>query len=176
VITEITLRLRPARAGVPRTVVGAFDTVLAAGEAVAATTRGGLVPAALEMLDRFTLRAVEDWKHLGLDADAEVLLLAQVDTPGRAGDDEAAALAEVFRGAGALWAEQSTDEVEAEALFAARRLAYPRWNGSGRCSPRTSAYRAPRCRRCSPRSRTSPSGTAPASPPSRTPVTATCTR
>ena len=92
---------------------------------MAATTRGGLVPAALEMLDRFTLRAVEDWKHLGLDADAEVLLLAQVDTPGRAGDDEAAALAEVFRGAGALWAEQSTDEVEAEALFAARRLAYP---------------------------------------------------
>ena len=125
VITEITLRLRPARAGVPRTVVGAFDTVLAAGEAVAATTRGGLVPAALEMLDRFTLRAVEDWKHLGLDADAEVLLLAQVDTPGRAGDDEAAALAGVFRAAGALWAEQSTDDAEAEALFAARRLAYP---------------------------------------------------
>src|SRR3954469_18573512 len=125
VITEITLRLRPARTGVPRTVVGAFDTVLAAGEAVAATTRGGLVPAALEMLDRFTLRAVEDWKHLGLDADAEVLLLAQVDTPGRAGDDEAAALAEVFRAAGATWAEQSTDEFEAEALFSARRLAYP---------------------------------------------------
>jgi glycolate oxidase len=125
VITEITVRLRPARPGLPRTVVGAFDTVIAAGEAVAATTRRGLVPAALEMLDRFTLRAVEDWKHLGLDADAEVLLLAQVDTPGRSGDEEAAALAEVFRGAGALWAEQSTDEVEAEALFAARRLAYP---------------------------------------------------
>ena len=125
VITEITLRLRPARTSAPRTVVGAFDTVIAAGEAVAATTRRGLVPAALEMLDRFTLRAVEDWKHLGLDADAEVLLLAQVDTPGRAGDEEAAALAEVFRGAGALWAEQSTDEIEAEALFAARRLAYP---------------------------------------------------
>jgi glycolate oxidase len=125
VITEITLRLRPARSGMPRTVVGAFDTVLAAGEAVAATTRRGLVPAALEMLDRFTLRAVEEWKHLGLDTDAEVLLLAQVDTPGRAGDEEAATLAEVFRAAGALWAEQSTDEFEADALFAARRLAYP---------------------------------------------------
>jgi len=125
VITEITLRLRPARAEAPRTVVGAFDTVVAAGEAVAATTRRGLAPAALEMLDRFTLRAVEDWKHLGLDADAEVLLLAQLDTPGLAGDEEAAALASVFRDAGAMWAEQSTDEVEAEALFAARRLAYP---------------------------------------------------
>jgi glycolate oxidase len=125
VITEVTLRLRPARTGPPRTVVGAFDTVVAAGEAVAATTRNGLVPAALEMLDKFTLQAVEDWKHLGLDADAEVLLLAQVDTPGRAGDDEAAQLAGVFRDAGALWAEQSTDEFEAEALFSARRLAYP---------------------------------------------------
>jgi glycolate oxidase len=125
VITEVTLRLRPARTEPPRTVVGAFDTVIAAGEAVAATTRRGLVPAALEMLDRFTLQAVEDWKHLGLDADAEVLLLAQIDSPGRAGDDEAAALATVFRDSGALWAEQSTDEFEAEALFAARRLAYP---------------------------------------------------
>ena len=125
VITEITLRLRPARAEAPRTVVGAFSSVVSAGEAVAAVTRAGLVPAALEMLDRFTLRAVEDWKHLGLDADAEVLLLAQVDAPGAAGDAEAAAVTGAFAGAGALWAEQSTDEVEAEALFAARRLAYP---------------------------------------------------
>jgi glycolate oxidase len=125
VITEITLRLRPARTEAPRTVVGAFDTVVAAGEAVAATTRAGLQPAALEMLDRPTLQAVEEWKHLGLTADAAFLLLAQVDTPGVAGDEEAEALAGTFRAAGALWAERSTDEFEAEALFAARRLAYP---------------------------------------------------
>jgi glycolate oxidase len=125
VITEITLRLRPARREAPRTVVGAFGGVVAAGEAVAATTRAGLLPAALELLDRTCLRAVEEWKHLGLSAEAEALLLAQIDTPGRAGDEEAAALAETFRAAGALWAEQSTDDIEAEALFAARRLAYP---------------------------------------------------
>jgi glycolate oxidase len=125
VITEITLRLRPARTEAPRTVVGAFGSVVAAGAAVAAVTRRGLIPAALEMLDRFTLRAVEEWKHLGLDADAEVLLLAQVDTPGPAGEEEAAAVASAFRDGGAIWAEQSTDAVEAEALFSARRLAYP---------------------------------------------------
>jgi glycolate oxidase len=34
-------------------------------------------------------------------------------------------MAEAFTAAGALWAEQSTDEFEAEALFSARRLAYP---------------------------------------------------
>ncbi|MBM2615771.1 FAD-binding protein [Actinoplanes sp. LDG1-06] len=122
VITEITVRLRPARREAPRTVVGAFGSVVAAGEAVAAVTRAGLLPAALELLDRTCLRAVEEWKHLGLEADAAALLLAQLDTPG---DQEATAVARVFRDAGALWAEQSTDEVEAEALFAARRLAYP---------------------------------------------------
>ena len=34
-------------------------------------------------------------------------------------------MAEAFRSAGAIWAEQSSDDIEAEALFAARRLAYP---------------------------------------------------
>ncbi|MFI5938487.1 FAD-binding oxidoreductase [Actinoplanes sp. NPDC051494] len=125
VITEITLRLRPARAEAPRTVVGAFGSIVAAGNAVAATTRLGLLPTALELLDRACLQAVEEWKHLGLSATAEALLLAQIDTPGQAGDDEAAALTRCFLDAGAEWAEQSTDEFEAEALFSARRLAYP---------------------------------------------------
>jgi glycolate oxidase len=125
VITEVTLRLRPARRESPRTVVGAFDDVVAAGAAVAESTRRGLLPAALELLDRTSLRAVEEWKHLGLSADAEALLLAQIDSPGAAGDAEAAAMADAFRFAGATWTEQSTDEFEAEALFAARRLAYP---------------------------------------------------
>jgi glycolate oxidase len=125
VVTEVTLRLRPARRQAPRTVVGAFDSVVAAGDAVAESTRRGLLPAALELLDRTCLQAVEDWKHLGLSATAEALLLAQIDTPGAAGAQEAAAMADAFAGAGALWAEQSTDEVEAEQLFSARRLAYP---------------------------------------------------
>jgi glycolate oxidase len=125
VITEVTLRLRPARREAPRTVVGAFTSVVTAGEAVAEITRRGLIPAALELLDRTSLQAVEEWKHLGLDADAAALLLAQIDSPGAAGEIEAAETADAFRHAGAAWVEQSTDEVEAEALFAARRLAYP---------------------------------------------------
>jgi glycolate oxidase len=125
VVTEITLRLRPAPVGAPRTVVGAFGSLVAAGEAVALATRRRLTPMALELLDRACLEAVEEWKHLGLEASAEALLLAKVDTPGASGEEEAAAMAAAFREAGALWAEQSSDDVEAEALFAARRLAYP---------------------------------------------------
>ncbi len=125
VVTEITLRLRPALTGTPRTVVGNFASLVDAGQAVAIVTRRGLTPSALELLDRACLQAVEDWKHLGLESDAAALLLARVDTPGDAGEAEAQALVECFQAAGAIWAEQSTDDAEAEALFDARRLAYP---------------------------------------------------
>ncbi len=125
VVTEVTLRLRPALKGTPRTVVGSFASLIDAGAAVALVTRSGLTPAALELLDRYCLQAVEEWKHLGLEADAAAMLLARVDTPGDAGDEEALALVACFKQAGALWAAQSTDDAEAEALFEARRLVYP---------------------------------------------------
>jgi glycolate oxidase len=125
VVTEVTLRLRPARAGTPRTVVGAFADLVTSGQAVAEITRRGLTPAVLELLDRACLEAVEDWKHMGIEADATALLLARVDTPGESGAAEAADIAATMTDAGALWAEQSTDDAEAEALFDARRLAYP---------------------------------------------------
>ena len=125
VITEVTLRLRSAPRAMPRTVVGAFDSLPAAGRAVALCTSRAIVPAALELLDRHCLSAVEEWKHLGLEAEAEALLLARVDTAGDTGRAEAAAIVQTFTDAGARWAEMSTDEREAEALFAARRLAYP---------------------------------------------------
>jgi len=125
VVTEVTLRLRPALVGTPRTIVGAFGDLVTAGQAVSLITRQGLSPSVLELLDRACLTAVEEWKHLGLEADAAALLLARVDTPGDWGKEEADALAAAMTGAGALWAAQSTDDAEAEALFDARRLAYP---------------------------------------------------
>jgi glycolate oxidase len=125
VITEITLRLRPAPAEPPRTVVGAFSSLVDAGRAVALCTRRGLAPVALELLDRACMTAVEEWKHMGIEPDTAAMLLARVDTPGESGAAEAAALADAFATAGAVWTEKSTDETEAEALFAARRLAYP---------------------------------------------------
>jgi glycolate oxidase len=125
VVTEVTLRLRPARAGTPRTVVGAFADLVTSGQAVAQITRRGLTPAVLELLDRACLEAVEEWKHLGIEADATALLLARVDTPGDSGAAEAGDIAAAMTDTGAIWVEQSTDDAEAEALFEARRLAYP---------------------------------------------------
>src|SRR6476659_6050725 len=123
-VTEITVRLRPAQAP-QHTVVGFFDTLVAAGEAVAAVARAGVMPSALELLDRHCLTAVNDWKNLGLEADSAAILLARLDAPDAAGGGEAAVVLACFEGSGATWAARSTDPEEADALFAARRLAYP---------------------------------------------------
>lgn len=125
VITEVTVRLRPLRSVPTRTVVGFFDTLAAVGEAVAGVTAAGLQPAIFELVDRHCLRAVEEWKRMDLPDDAAALLLAQSDLPGEAGEQEIAAILAEFTRAGARDAMASTDEVEAEALFQARRLAYP---------------------------------------------------
>ncbi len=125
VITEITVRLRPQRATPPRTVVGFFDTLAAAGDAVAGVTARGLSPSAFELIDRECLRAVNEWRRAGLPESAAALLLAQTDLPEPAAEQEAAAIHEEFVAAGASEALVSTDPVEADALFEARRLAYP---------------------------------------------------
>lgn len=124
VITEVTVRLRPAR-DPEHTVAGYFPSLTAAGRAVAAVAAAGLTPSALELIDRQTLLAVDAWKNMGLSADADAVLLARTDAPGAAGAAEAEALLACFRGEGAAWAAASSDEAESEALFSARKLAYP---------------------------------------------------
>ncbi|MFJ2368194.1 FAD-binding oxidoreductase [Microbacterium sp. NPDC087665] len=124
IVTEITVRLRPLRPP-EQTIAGFFDSLTDAGQAVREVAAAGLTPSALELIDRNCLRAVDDWKNMGLSADAAVVLLARVDTPGAAGDEEAAAVMSAFERGGATWADRSTDDAEGEALFAARRLAYP---------------------------------------------------
>ncbi len=123
IVTEVTVRLRPLPPPAI-TVAGGFASVVAAGDAVRAVAAAGITPAALELVDRHCLEAVDAWKNMGLAVDADVLLLAKVDEPGAQGEDLADRVATCFSDAGAAWAHRSTDAQEAEALFAARRLAY----------------------------------------------------
>ncbi|BDX35171.1 glycolate oxidase [Mycobacterium antarcticum] len=124
IVTEITVRLRSLPSA-PTTVAGFFPSLVAAGNAVRAVGAAGINPSALELMDRYCLRAVDDWKQMGLAAAGDVLLLARVDDPEPTGTALADAIVEHFRATGASWAERSTDAEEADALFAARRLAYP---------------------------------------------------
>ncbi len=124
-VTEVTVRLRPARPP-EHTVVGFFDSLVGGRRG-----RRGAWPAPgwcrrpSSSSTATASTAVNDWKNLGLEADCEAILLARVDGPGAAGDAEAEAVLACFEGAGASWAARSEDDAEADAMFAARRLAYP---------------------------------------------------
>lgn len=124
VVTEITVRLRRSRAP-EHTVVGYFPSAVAAGAAVAEVIASGVQPSALELVDRQCLRAVDEWKHMGLATDADTVLLGRTDGTGDVGESDAETMRACFDRAGASWSARSTDQVEADALFAARRLAYP---------------------------------------------------
>lgn len=78
IVTSATLRIIRNPAAF-KTLLATFDSVEQAGQAVSAIIARGLVPAALEMMDRNIIRIIEDFAHAGLPTDAEALLLAEVD-------------------------------------------------------------------------------------------------
>lgn len=118
VVTEITVRLRPAPRSVA-TLVASFDELAAAGRAVAGVLTEGR-PSMCELMDAPTLRAVEEYRPSGLDTDAAALLLVQTDD----GDTEAIErCARACEEAGAGFVMTTQDEAEAELLTMARRTA-----------------------------------------------------
>jgi glycolate oxidase len=123
IVTEATLRLRPAPPP-KRTMLAFFPTLTAAGAAVAAMTAAGLEPCTLELMDRVTIAAVDDWHHLGLDREAAALLLIESDRPGTAAEEELAAADACCTDAGATSTVRATDPMEADWLRQVRRLAF----------------------------------------------------
>ena len=123
VITEITLALRPTP-DESLTLAALFESMPAAGAAVTAIVESGAVPSMLELLDSVHLRAIETYRPMGLPTAAAALLLAAVDSGVRAAG-ELAAMADRCTAAGAVEVHIASDQAEADALLAARRLSYP---------------------------------------------------
>jgi glycolate oxidase len=122
-ITEATLRLRPTPP--PRaTLLAFFPTLESAGDAVAGIAAAGLSPVTLELMDRFTIRAVDDVHQLGLDRDAAAMLMIESDLPVAAADDELARAETVCVGVGATTTVRSQTPAEADMLRQARRAAH----------------------------------------------------
>ena len=124
VVTRVRLRLRPLPAGCS-TMVAFFPTLGAAGEAVAAITASGVQLSLLEIVDRTTVVAIDDWCNMGLDRDAAALLLAQSDSPQPLRRIEIERAGQQCDAAGASYTATTDDPDEADALLEARRLAIP---------------------------------------------------
>ncbi|MFD7024782.1 FAD-binding oxidoreductase [Promicromonospora sukumoe] len=125
VVVDVTLKLRPLGGREDRAIVGWFPSLADAGNAVAAVSGAGIVPAALELIDSTCLRAVADWQGWTLPEGAAALLLAKVDEPGAAGEALAERVAAFFEKAGGTQVERAFAADEVDRLFLARRLAYP---------------------------------------------------
>jgi glycolate oxidase len=123
VITELTLRLVPAPPPAC-TLVAVFASIDDAADAVLAIT-SRLRPSMLELMDRTSINAVEDYTSMGLDRTAEAILIARSDAPGTTAADEVSVMEAACRDAGATEAFCTDDPDEGEAFAAARRAAFP---------------------------------------------------
>ncbi|MEU3523253.1 FAD-linked oxidase C-terminal domain-containing protein [Streptomyces sp. NPDC038707] len=119
VVVRAVLALKPKP---PRQLVLAaeFASATAACDAVCRIMAGGHVPSLLELMDRTTVKAVNDLAHMGLPETTEALLLAAFDTADPAAD--LAAVAALCEAAGATQVVPADDEAESELLLQARRL------------------------------------------------------
>jgi glycolate oxidase len=121
VTTEITLRLipkPPARA----TLAAAFSSVADASAAVTELIRRRAVPAAIELLDDDSLRALEAFGgNVAAPADARALVIVECDGTPASVQEEIALVEDACRATGAMRVVAAADEAQREDLWAARR-------------------------------------------------------
>ena len=120
IVTEITVCLTRMAEGV-RTALAVFGSIDDASNAVSSVIAHGIVPAALEMIDRLFCTAIEAAFHVGLPADAGAVLLTEADGPEAGLDDTLATIAGVFRECGASEVRLAATAEERARLWAARK-------------------------------------------------------
>ncbi|HEX8052827.1 MAG TPA: FAD-linked oxidase C-terminal domain-containing protein [Thermoleophilaceae bacterium] len=131
VATRVTLRVVPRPQAV-RTLVAFFASTAEAGQTVSDIVSAGLIPGALEMMDRLSIEAAEGATNAGYPTDAEAALIVELDgseTECEARFDEVVALC---RTNGATGVRVAADEAERELIWKARKAAFA---AMGRLSP-----------------------------------------
>ena len=131
IVTEVTVKLLP-RAPCAQLVMASFRDVHSAGDAVAAIIAAGIIPAALEMMDRKATAAVEPFVRAGYDLDAAAILLVEADGTVEEVREQVQEIEGVLRSAGASALRVSGSEAERLRFWSGRKNAFP---AAGRLSP-----------------------------------------
>jgi glycolate oxidase len=122
VFNEIILKLIPLPA-FRKSMMAVFDDLGRASEAVAAIIAARVVPATLEFMDNFTIRAVEAFSQAGLPVDAGAMLLVECDGhPGQV-EEDAARVERICRDLSARSIRVARDAAERDKVWEARRMA-----------------------------------------------------
>lgn len=131
IVTEVTVKLTP-RPEKAQVVLAAFDDIRKAGDAVANVIAAGIIPAGMEMMDKITTRAVEEYIHAGYNLDAAAILLCESDGATEEVTEEIQRVNEIMKQSGAIEIRTSRDEAERLRFWAGRKAAFP---AAGRVSP-----------------------------------------
>lgn len=131
VLCELCLRLVPAPEDV-QTLSFDFASVDEACRAVSAVIAAGIVPAAMELMDRQTMEVVEQWLHLGLPLDAAALLIIEVDGPAVSLPPQVERIGAIARAHRARAARVAANAAERAALWRGRKSSYGAYGRTGR--------------------------------------------
>jgi glycolate oxidase len=139
---EATLRLLPLPEAT-RTVLAAYDSLEAAGDAVAATIAAGILPVAMEIMDALAIEAAESSVSAGYPR-APALLIVELDGERDAVESDFSRLERVIRDSGASEVRVTQDPVERERIWKGRKGAFsavgwlsPDYLVQDGCVPRT---------------------------------------
>ena len=178
VATRIRLRVIPAPESVRTAASRSSRTRSAAGDAVTAIVAAGIVPGAIEMMDRLSIAAAEQATGAGYRLDAGAALLVELDGPReectarlRAPDGAVRAGGRAGRAGRAERAGAGADVADPQGRLRGDGADRAGLLRAGRCDPQDAARRGARAG-----STRSPPSTGCRSRTSSTPATATCTR
>jgi glycolate oxidase len=123
IVTKIAIRLMRTRESV-RTLLAIFDSMDDATQAVVDITSAGIIPAALEIMDRTAIEAVERGASVGLPRDAEAVLIVEIEGLIEHSERAIDLAAEICRRSRAREVKRAANEAERQRLWKARKGAF----------------------------------------------------
>jgi len=123
VITEATVRILRKAEGA-RPVLFGFASAEAAGECVAAIIGAGIIPVAMEFMDKQAIAIVEDFAKAGYPLEAEALLIIEVEGSDEEMDTTLARIVEIARRHGVQTIRESKSAMETAAIWKGRKSAF----------------------------------------------------
>ena len=130
IVTKATVRLL-RRAEKVMLLLAGFASIDAAGEAVSSIIASGIVPAAVEMMDRLTIEAAEAAVHPNFPK-CDAVLIVELDGPSSEVDELFAVVETICRKCGAMTIEIAHDQAQRERIWKGRKAAFA---AMGRVSP-----------------------------------------
>jgi glycolate oxidase len=131
IATKITLRVVPAPE-TTRTLVAYYRDTESAGRTVSDVVSAGIVPGAIEMMDRLAIRACETATHAGYPLDAGAALIVELDGPLAECDARFDEVVAICNRNGATGIRIAADSAERDLIWKARKAAFA---AMGRVAP-----------------------------------------